>query len=139
MVRASIWRPSTAIYRKGKPATKKLRFIAYQDESLRVAALESGDVDISEYIPWQNMAAVEKNPNLTLDTLDGPFLYLVFNMQQGPFTNAKLREAVAYAINRDDIVKAAFFGRGSPLARPSLCQRHALLERSRRQPLEDGS
>jgi ABC-type transport system substrate-binding protein len=103
-------------YRKGKPATKKLRFIAYQDESLRVAALESGDVDISEYIPWQNMSAIEKNPNLTLDTLDGPFLYLVFNMQQGPFTNAKLREAVAYAINRDDIVKAAFFGRGSPLA-----------------------
>lgn len=103
-------------YRKGKPATKKLRFVAYQDESLRVAALESGDVDISEYIPWQNMAAVEKNPNLTLDTLDGPFLYVVFNTQQGPFANAKLREAVAYAINRDEIVKAAFFGRGSPLA-----------------------
>jgi peptide/nickel transport system substrate-binding protein len=105
-----------AYYRKGKPATRKLRFVAYQDESLRVAALESGDVDISEYIPWQNMAAVEKNPNLTLDTLDGPFLYVVFNTQQGPFANAKLREAVAYAINRDEIVKAAFFGRGSPLA-----------------------
>ena len=103
-------------YRKGKPATKKLRFIAYQDENLRVAALEAGDVDISEYIPWQNMAAVERNPNLTLDTLDGPFLYVVFNTQQGPFANAKLREAIAYAINRDEIVKAAFFGRGSPLA-----------------------
>jgi ABC-type transport system substrate-binding protein len=103
-------------YRKGKPATRKLRFIAYQDENLRVAALQTGDVDISEYIPWQNMDAIEKNPNLTLDTLDGPFLYLVFNTQQGPFTNAKLREAVAYAINRDNIVKAAFFGRGSPLS-----------------------
>jgi peptide/nickel transport system substrate-binding protein len=103
-------------YRKGKPATKRLRFVAYQDENLRVAALEAGDVDISEYIPWQNMSAVEKNPNLTLDTLDGPFLYLVFNTQQGPFANARLREAVAYAINRDEIVKAAFFGRGSPLA-----------------------
>lgn len=103
-------------YRKGRPATKKLRFIAYQDENLRVAALEAGDVDISEYIPWQNMGAIEKNPKLTLDTLDGPFLYLVFNTQQGPFANAKLREAVAYAINREEIVKAALFGRGSPLA-----------------------
>ncbi len=103
-------------YRPGKPATKKLRFVAYQDENLRVAALEAGDVNISEYIPWQSMAAIEKNPNLTLDTLDGPFLYLVFNTKQGPFANAKLREAVAFGINRDDIVKAAFFGRGSPLA-----------------------
>jgi peptide/nickel transport system substrate-binding protein len=103
-------------YRKGKPATRKLRFIAYQDENLRVAALEAGDVNISEYIPWQSMDAVEKSPNLTLDTLDGPYLYLVFNTQQGPFANAKLRQAVAYAINREDIVKAAFFGRGSPLA-----------------------
>lgn len=103
-------------YRKGKPATRKLRFVAYQDESLRVAALEAGDVDISEYIPWQSMAAVERSPNLTLDTLNGPFLYVVFNAQQGPFANPRLREAVAYAIDRDAIVKAALFGRGSPLA-----------------------
>lgn len=103
-------------YRPGRPATAKLRFVVYQDENLRVAALEAGDVDISEYIPWQNMAAVEKNPALTLDSVEGPFLYLVFNAQQGPFANPRLREAVAYAIKRPDIVKAALFGRGSPLA-----------------------
>ncbi|MBS0243135.1 MAG: peptide ABC transporter substrate-binding protein [Proteobacteria bacterium] len=103
-------------YRPGRPRTKKLKFVAYQDEALRVAALEAGDVDISEYIPWQSMGAVEASPNLKLDTLDGPFLYLVFNTKQGPFANPHLREAVAYAINRPEIVKAAFFGRGSPLA-----------------------
>lgn len=102
-------------WRQGRPATKKLRIVVYKDESLRVAALEAGDVDISEYVPWQNMAAIEKNPALSLDAVDGPFMYLMFNVKSGPFTNAKLRQAVAYAVNREDIVKAAFFGRGSPL------------------------
>jgi peptide/nickel transport system substrate-binding protein len=103
-------------YRKGNPKTKKLRMIAYADENLRVAALEAGDVDIIEYVPWQSYDKIEKNAKLTMDTVDGPFMYLVFNVQQGPFTNVKLRQAVAYAVRREDVVKAAFFGRGSPLA-----------------------
>jgi peptide/nickel transport system substrate-binding protein len=102
-------------YRPGKPLMKKLRFAVYQDESLRVAALDAGDVDIAEYVPWQNMGAVEKSDKLTLDAVDGPFMYLVFNTKAGPFTNAKLRQAVAYAVDREAIVKGAFIGRGSVL------------------------
>lgn len=103
-------------HRQGRPKTKRLRFAAYPDENLRVAALKAGDVDIIEYVPWQSMAAIERDPALVLDAVDGPFMYLVFNTQQGPFTNPKLRQAVAYAVRREDIVKAAFFGRGSALA-----------------------
>ncbi len=104
-----------AFHRRGRPKTKHLRFVAYPDENLRVAALRTGDVDIIEYVPWQSMESIEKNGKLVLDAVDGPFMYLVFNVKQGPFTNAKLRQAVAYAVRRDDIVKAAFFGRGSTL------------------------
>jgi peptide/nickel transport system substrate-binding protein len=100
-------------YRKGLPRTKKLRFVSYADENLRVAALEAGDVDIIEYVPWQSMAKIESNAKLVLDTVDGPFMYLIFNVMQGPFKDARLRRAVAHAVERNDIVKAAFFGRGS--------------------------
>jgi len=66
-------------------------------------------------VPWQSMESIEKNPKLVLDAVDGPFMYLVFNTEQGPFANPKLRQAVAYSVRREDIVKAAFFGRGSTL------------------------
>src|SRR5579875_1464641 len=40
---------------------------------------------------------------------------LLFNAKTGPFKDARVRQAAAYAIRREDIVQAAFFGRGAPL------------------------
>jgi ABC-type transport system substrate-binding protein len=102
-------------YRPGKPRTPNIKFVNYPDENLRVAALESGDIDVTETLPWQAMDAVERNPRLKMDSTVGPFMYLTFNTRAGPFTNVKLRQAVAFACKRDDIVKAAHFGRGQPL------------------------
>jgi peptide/nickel transport system substrate-binding protein len=102
-------------YKEGYPKSKKVRMIAYADENLRVAALESGDVDIIEYVPWQAMAKIEGNSNLRLEETTGPNMILVFNVEQPPFNDRRVRQGVAYAINREDIVKTAFYGRGAPL------------------------
>ena len=102
-------------YRPGLPKLKGIRAIAYADENLRVAALQAGDVDLIEYVPWQSMEAISNDPKLRLDATDGPFMYLLFNGTKAPFNDARVRKAVAHAIKREDIVKAAFFSRGSPL------------------------
>jgi len=102
-------------YKPGLPKLKRIRFLVYADENLRAAALQSGDVDMIEYVPWQSMAAVESDPALKLDAVDGPFMDVLFNGTRGPFADARVRRAVAHAIRREDIVKSAFFGRGSPL------------------------
>src|SRR5215472_4987244 len=102
-------------YRPGLPKLKGIRAIAYADENLRVAALQAGDVDLIEYVPWQSMGAIESDANLKLQTTNGPFMGLSFNGAQGPYKNELLRQAVAFAIKRDEIVKAAFYGRGAAL------------------------
>ncbi len=102
-------------YKPGLPRLKVIRAVAYADENLRVAALRSGDVDLIEYVPWQAMDAISADPTLKLDAIDGPFMYLVFNGSRPPFNDARVRRAVAHAIKREELVKAAFFGRGSPL------------------------
>jgi ABC-type transport system substrate-binding protein len=102
-------------YKPGLPRVAGVKLTAYADENLRVAALDAGDVDLIEYVPWQSMAAIEKNPRLKLDSADGPFMALGFNGETGPFKDVRLRQAVAYAIRREEIVDAAFFGRGRPL------------------------
>ncbi len=102
-------------YKEGLPKTENLSFVAYKDENLRVAALEAGNVDIIEYVPWQAMDQIESNGDLALDTTDGPFMYLIFNATQGPLADPKVRDAIGYAIKREDVMAAAFFNRGAAL------------------------
>ncbi len=102
-------------YKEGFPKTRKVQMIVYADESLRVAALESGDVDIIEYVPWQSMSRIEENPSLVLQETTGPNMIINFNVEQAPFDDPRVRQAIAYAIKREDIVQAAFYGRGKPL------------------------
>ena len=102
-------------YKPGTPKFETVRVVAYPDENLRVAALQSGDVDLIDYVPWAAMSQIEQDKNLRLDTTLGPYMYLTFNGRTGPFADARVRRAVALAIKRDDIVQSAFFGRGAPL------------------------
>jgi peptide/nickel transport system substrate-binding protein len=102
-------------YKPGFPKLKGIKFIVYADENLRHAALMAGDVDMIEYVPWQSMAAVEAEPRLKLDSVEGPFMDILFNGTKPPFNDPRVRRAVAHAVRREDIVKAAFFGRGKPL------------------------
>lgn len=102
-------------YRPGLPRLAGIEAIVYADENLRVAALEAGDIDLIEYVPWPAMSRIEANDALRLDTVSGPFMYLIFNGTRPPFDNPKVRKAVAHAVRREDIVAAAFFDRGAPL------------------------
>ncbi|WP_158747736.1 ABC transporter substrate-binding protein [Acidisphaera sp. L21] len=103
-------------YKPGLPKLKGITFLAYPDESLRTAALQSGDLEMIEYVPWQSMATIEADPRLRLDEVPGAaFMDVLFNGTRPPFNDARVRQAVAHAVKREDIVQAAFFGRGKTL------------------------
>jgi peptide/nickel transport system substrate-binding protein len=99
----------------GLPRARTIRMTLIADESLRLAALQSGDVDMIEFVPWTGMAAVEADPRFTLDSTMGPFMDILFNGTRPPFDNPLVRRAVAHAVRRDDIVRVAFSGRGKAL------------------------
>ena len=99
----------------GIPRTPRIRMVVYADENLRLAALQSGDMDMVEYVPWAGMAAVEADPRLVLDQQNGPFMDLLFNGTRPPFNNPLVRRACAHAIRREDIIRVAFSGRGAPI------------------------
>lgn len=103
-------------YKKGEPKVPGIRFTTYADENLRFAALQSGDLDIIEYLPWQAFKTVEASSEMKMTTSLGPFMFVLFNTTSGPFANVKVRQAVGYAIQRADVIKAAFAGYGEELA-----------------------
>lgn len=106
---------SGSYFRDSLPTLAKIHITPYADENLRVAALQAGDVDLVDYVPWGAMDTVAATPGLHLDTrAEGAFMYLSFN-GSGVFADHRLRSAICYAIRREEIVKAVFFGHGAPL------------------------
>ncbi|MCU1519388.1 MAG: hypothetical protein JWQ75_4109 [Pseudarthrobacter sp.] len=87
----------------------------YSDGSARTNALLGGDVDIIDYVPWPDYDRVTGASGMTLDAQTGPLQFIQFNVTKGPFADAKVRQAVAYALNRENAVEAAFQGHGEPL------------------------
>ena len=103
-------------YEEGKPYLDGITFVPYADEQTRVTALEAGDVDIIEYVPWKDMDAIEGNPDLSLYADEGAaFMTLIYNQEREPFDDPLVRRAFGYAVPRDAIIRVAFFGRGSPI------------------------
>ncbi|WP_425052817.1 ABC transporter substrate-binding protein [Psychromarinibacter sp. S121] len=108
--------PFADYYDDSIPLNPGVRFVAYGDENLRVSALEAGDVDLIEFVPWSAMDRLAENDEVKMDHVDtGQFMYLVFNSDVEPFNDPKVRLAVAHAIRRQEIVDAVFFGQGAPL------------------------
>jgi peptide/nickel transport system substrate-binding protein len=66
-------------------------------------------------VPWQSIDSIAANAKLRMDSTDGPFMYLTFNGATGPFKDARVRQAVSFAIKREDVAKAAFYGHASTL------------------------
>ncbi|MBI3327618.1 MAG: ABC transporter substrate-binding protein [Nitrospinae bacterium] len=86
-----------------------LKFII--EPSTLVAALVSGEMDGINNISPQFMPTVRKNPNLTVySVVGGNWNCVHFNIAKEPFSDQHLRLAVAYAINREEIVKQIHFG-----------------------------
>ncbi len=107
-------------FAKERPYLDEIHYVFYPNAETRVNALKSGDVDIIEYVPWKDEKAIQADPNLKLDCTAGPFMALQFNTQSGPFSKPEVRQAVAYAIDRQAVINTAFNGVGTPIYGPPI-------------------
>src|SRR3989442_878610 len=98
------------------------RFIA--DSATRTAAMEKGEAHMGGFaaIPWSDVKALAKLPQFETTTrgyeMSSPIVQLDFNTRRPPFDNLKVRQAVAYAINRKFVIDNVWFGWGKPATGP---------------------
>ncbi|HYL79739.1 MAG TPA: ABC transporter substrate-binding protein [Candidatus Acidoferrum sp.] len=109
-------RPTSGFTGKKVALVDEVEFIPIRDSSVRAAALEKGDVDVAIDLTQQDLQRDKGKPGLTVDAQPGrAFADLRFGFKKGFFANnVKLRQAVAYAIDKEEAVKAVTFGLGAP-------------------------
>lgn len=100
-------------YWGGAPAVKELSVRAILDANTLQAELKSGGVDLAVVANLQpdTYEALKQDPNLKVEQFPGVNVsYLLFNAKAEPLSDARVRQAIAYAIDRPAIVKELLLG-----------------------------
>jgi len=80
-------------------------------EATRVAGIQTGDIDMCDSISSENAAALANDPNVdVLKILAWDQILLGFKCDREPFNDARVREAVSLALDREAIVNYVMRG-----------------------------
>lgn len=103
----------------GRPKLSEIIFRVIPDENARVVALETGEVDETNIPPkdYERMKGVAGINVFEYDALT--YTYLGFNLGKPLFQDKRVRQALAYATNKSQLVKLIFKGLASPAYSPS--------------------
>ena len=101
-------------YYRGAPKYSKVITSAVAEAGSRVAALKTGQAQIAEYLDPADLASLQGDSSVSLiGSYTNDIAFICLNYSYPPWnlpTNKLLRQAVAYAIPYDDIVKLDYQG-----------------------------
>jgi peptide/nickel transport system substrate-binding protein len=104
-------------HRKGIPYLGKVTFKFIGDPSAQIASLKAGDIDVIAYdVSPENALLLEKDPKFkVLNGYTTSKVVLSTNNSRKPFTDVRVRRAMAHAIDRNALIKGAMSGYGVPI------------------------
>lgn len=96
---------------RGKPGLAKITMLARPEVSTRVAALQSGQIDIIVGLPADQIEPLKAAGYEVVSALAGRTCALVMNSRHGgPLANRLVRQALNFAIDKEAIVKNLLHG-----------------------------
>lgn len=85
------------------------------EDNTRIAEFQAGNVHLVQDVPLGDVERLSTTPGVSIVKYDQLQTdYVGFNTSKPPFDDVRVRQAVNYAINRDEIVTGANFGLGTP-------------------------
>ena len=116
-------------YWGGAAKIKTIVFKPIPDDAVRVAALQNGEIDVAVNIPPHLGGIIDKHPKLFLSTAPSirTIQLMIYTHQMdgthkptgpyaGPTADKRVRQALAYAIDADEIIKGVMDGKAVRVA-----------------------
>jgi len=114
---------------RGEAKIKTVVFKPIPDDAVRVAALQNGEIDVAVNIPPHLATIIEKHPKIFLTTAPSirTIQLMIYTHQMGqdhkptgayngPTADKRVRQALAYALDVDEIVKGVLDGKAVRVA-----------------------
>jgi peptide/nickel transport system substrate-binding protein len=105
---------------QGPPHPDRVTFRLVPDSSTRLATLETGEVHIAEEIPPEEVERLRKDPTFQVlsRVTPGTCAQLMINTTQPPLDDVRVRQALEYAVNQEELSKVLFRGALTPARTP---------------------
>ncbi|WP_431778894.1 ABC transporter substrate-binding protein [Microbacterium aurantiacum] len=98
-------------YWGGAPELAGLEYRFISEPATALAALRAGDIHWTDVVPPQQVSELESDDTVQLGlTPSSDYWYLALNEAREPWSDVRVRQALAYAIDRDAIVQAVSYG-----------------------------
>lgn len=95
------------------PYVEKVEISMMTDQTTKVNSLMAGDIDITDYLATTGIETLGNTPGFYLERISTSDIYCLFNNVDDSVLNDKLvRQAMAYAINREALATAITRGYG---------------------------
>ncbi|MFF2480839.1 ABC transporter substrate-binding protein [Paenibacillus sp. NPDC058071] len=101
-------------YVAGVPSLDQVEFRIITDPEASLLALKSGEVDIYPRISTERLEEIADKFH-TLSAPQNLVQLLTFNIDRKPFGDIKVRQAINYAVNVDEIIEGVALGKGTKL------------------------
>lgn len=107
----------------GRPKLDKIVVRLVSDENAAVVSLERGDVHMLPFVAdVRDVARLQKVQSLFVTNKGfagiGPLNWLAFNTKKKPLDDVRVRQAIAYAADRDFIIGKLMGGKAAPATGP---------------------
>ncbi|MBI3998941.1 MAG: ABC transporter substrate-binding protein [Armatimonadetes bacterium] len=102
-----------------KPVFEEVVFRVVPDAGTRLTQLLAGDVHMAMLPPAPDVKGLRKNPRVNV--IEAPsirVIFLLMNNRWGPFKDARVRQAMNYAINKKAILASILFDLGTVVDSP---------------------
>ncbi|WP_017623325.1 ABC transporter substrate-binding protein [Nocardiopsis chromatogenes] len=97
----------------GRPKVDEVEIINFADESARVNALVSGEVDAIAQVPHSQIEVIESNDALQImESESGMWLPFTMRVDKKPFDDVKVRQAFRLIVDRQKMIDQALNGHG---------------------------
>lgn len=99
-----------------QPALTKATYLFIADTSTMTNALLAGDIDGTNNFAAEALAVFENNPQfkVVVGLTEGETI-LATNNRHAPFNDLKVRQAMAHALDRQEVIEGAAYGYGVPI------------------------
>jgi peptide/nickel transport system substrate-binding protein len=92
------------------PYLDKLTIRPITDETQRLNSLRTGEIDFADGVPNKDIASIKSDPSLVYSQIPAlSFNGFWLNGAQDPFKDVRVRQALAWSIDRQQLIDAVYF------------------------------